>query len=121
MSEAGRLADELDAYGAAFDDGPGVFAEAAALLRAQATALAEREGLRAGVYALRCEAAAAFEQSTSPGYKLHDVYRAKLDILLAAAPPPNKPEPIRCPEKLKPGGCQLHNLHCGWPACNKEK
>jgi len=28
---------------------------------------------------------------------------------------------IRCPEKLKPGGCQLHNLHCGWPDCNKPK
>lgn len=26
---------------------------------------------------------------------------------------------IRCPEKLKPGGCQLHNLQCGWPDCNK--
>ena len=24
-----------------------------------------------------------------------------------------------CPEKLKPGGCQLHNLHCGYPECNK--
>lgn len=24
-----------------------------------------------------------------------------------------------CPEKLKPGGCQLHNLHCGYPACNQ--
>lgn len=23
-----------------------------------------------------------------------------------------------CPEKLKPGGCQLHNLQCGYPACN---
>jgi hypothetical protein len=23
-----------------------------------------------------------------------------------------------CPEKLKPGGCQLHNLHCGYPKCN---
>lgn len=28
-------------------------------------------------------------------------------------------EPIRCKEKLKPGGCQLHNLHCGWPKCNE--
>lgn len=26
---------------------------------------------------------------------------------------------IHCKEKLKPGGCQLHNLQCGWPACNK--
>lgn len=24
-----------------------------------------------------------------------------------------------CPEKLKPGGCQLHNLQCGYPACNQ--
>ena len=40
--------------------------------------------LRAGIYALRREAAAAFEQSSSPGYKLHDLYRAKLDDILAA-------------------------------------
>ena len=25
---------------------------------------------------------------------------------------------IHCSEKLKKGGCQLHNLHCGWPKCN---
>lgn len=24
-----------------------------------------------------------------------------------------------CPEKLKPGGCTLHNLHCGYPACDR--
>lgn len=24
-----------------------------------------------------------------------------------------------CPEKNKPGGCQLHNLHCGYPACDR--
>lgn len=23
-----------------------------------------------------------------------------------------------CPEKAKPGGCQLHNLHCGYPKCD---
>jgi hypothetical protein len=28
------------------------------------------------------------------------------------------PEPVRCPEKLKTGHCQLHNLQCGWPKCN---
>ncbi len=22
-----------------------------------------------------------------------------------------------CPEKAKPEGCQLHNLHCGYPNC----
>lgn len=30
-----------------------------------------------------------------------------------------EPVAIHCPEKRKPGGCQLHNLHCGWPECNK--
>ena len=25
-----------------------------------------------------------------------------------------------CPEKQKPGGCQLHNLHCGYPACDTQ-
>lgn len=24
-----------------------------------------------------------------------------------------------CAEMKKPGGCQLHNLHCGYPNCNK--
>ena len=23
-----------------------------------------------------------------------------------------------CPEQKKPGGCQLHNLHCGYPKCD---
>lgn len=25
-----------------------------------------------------------------------------------------------CPEKQKPGGCQLHNLQCGYPVCDEE-
>ena len=25
----------------------------------------------------------------------------------------------RCAEKAKKGGCQLHNLHCGYPACDR--
>jgi hypothetical protein len=24
-----------------------------------------------------------------------------------------------CAEKQKPGGCQLHNLHCGYPKCDR--
>lgn len=33
---------------------------------------------------------------------------------------PGRPVPIDyCPEKLKPGGCQLHNLQCGYPKCNQ--
>lgn len=26
-----------------------------------------------------------------------------------------------CKEKKKPGGCQLHNLHCGYPNCDIKK
>lgn len=25
-----------------------------------------------------------------------------------------------CAEKRKPGGCQLHNLHCGYPKCDRK-
>ena len=25
-----------------------------------------------------------------------------------------------CAEKAKKGGCQLHNLHCGYPACDRK-
>ena len=27
---------------------------------------------------------------------------------------------MACSERAKPGGCQLHNLHCGYPACERE-
>jgi len=26
-----------------------------------------------------------------------------------------------CAEHAKPGGCQLHNLHCGWPDCDRKQ
>lgn len=41
--------------------------------------------------------------------------------------PTVKPAPVaqaftegHCTEKRKPGGCQLHNLHCGYPACDRK-
>lgn len=41
--------------------------------------------------------------------------------------PTVKPVPVaqaftegHCAEKRKPGGCQLHNLHCGYPACDRK-
>jgi hypothetical protein len=41
------------------------------------------------------------------------------NFVMALYAAPNQAEPqIHCPEKLKKGGCQLHNLHCGWPKCN---
>lgn len=33
---------------------------------------------------------------------------------------PAKPEG-HCEQMKKPGGCQLHNLHCGYPKCNEPK
>jgi len=36
-----------------------------------------------------------------------------------AAPAPDYTEG-HCTEKAKPGGCQLHNLHCGYPACDRK-
>jgi hypothetical protein len=36
-----------------------------------------------------------------------------------------KQEPVayttgHCKEKAQPGGCQLHNLHCGYPDCDRK-
>lgn len=28
---------------------------------------------------------------------------------------------MACKERLKPGGCQLHNLQCGYPKCDIEE
>lgn len=44
---------------------------------------------------LRDEAAKMFIESGSPGYKLHDLYRMKLDAILVA--PPQQPEPVQKP------------------------
>lgn len=37
-------------------------------------------------------------------------------VPLDLTPPP---PPVYCKEKLKPGGCQLHNLHCRYPVCDR--
>ena len=42
------------------------------------------------------------------------------NIVIPKGEPPKPPVTI-CPEQLKPGGCQLHNLQCGWPKCNEPK
>jgi hypothetical protein len=42
----------------------------------------------------------------------------------AAAQPVQEPVAYttgRCIEKAKPGGCQLHNLHCNFPACDRKE
>jgi hypothetical protein len=39
------------------------------------------------------------------------------------APPGQEPAAYttgHCKEKAQPGGCQLHNLHCGYPACDRK-
>lgn len=46
---------------------------------------------------------------------MHDA----IDALASEPAPVAQPIVIHCPEKLKPGGCQLHNLQCGWPDCNQ--
>lgn len=58
----------------------------------------------------------------NPNILEHHTLRRELIRVGAARgihPAPKQAEPqIHCPEKLKKGGCQLHNLHCGWPKCN---
>lgn len=40
----------------------------------------------------------------------------QIDALLGEV---KKPRTGRCEEKRKPGGCQLHNLQCGYPKCDE--
>jgi hypothetical protein len=50
------------------------------------------------------------------------LFRDVRDLLAApVAQPVEKPvaKTDYCVEKLKAGGCQLHNLHCGYPKCNE--
>jgi hypothetical protein len=47
------------------------------------------------------------------------------DRLIAELAAQPKQEPVayttgHCKEKAQPGGCQLHNLHCGYPACDRK-
>jgi hypothetical protein len=44
----------------------------------------------------------------------------------AVKPAAPEQEPVayttgHCIEKAKPGGCQLHNLHCNFPACDRKE
>ena len=45
--------------------------------------------------------------------------RAKVKALEDAARPPEQWTYGHCRENAKPGGCQLHNLHCGYPDCDR--
>lgn len=58
------------------------------------------------------------------GAKPPDWYRRPFSVTEHLWPHPSArsgaaPKSDHCPEKLKPGGCQLHNLHCGYPKCNE--
>jgi hypothetical protein len=66
-----------------------------------------------------------------------DVELAKLRIAVQAwengvyarlaAPPRPQAEPVgaitrgHCENHKQPGGCPLHNLHCGWPKCDERE
>lgn len=37
----------------------------------------------------------------------------------SAKKPAVQPATGHCKERAKPGGCPLHNLHCGYPECDR--
>ena len=39
-------------------------------------------------------------------------------VALSAPLTEEQPKGGHCVHKKQPGGCQLHNLHCGWPDCD---
>lgn len=43
----------------------------------------------------------------------------RIGFALNGVPIPAAPQPVICPEKQKPGGCQLGNLRCRYPVCER--
>lgn len=77
-----------------------------------------REALQACITAL--ETAERVHNSVgliSREIQAHDL-RERIRELLAGEPEETSGW---CEEKKKPGGCQLHNLHCGYPNCDIRK
>lgn len=67
------------------------------------------------------QALEALERAHSEGMTVID----EIDALRAAIKAAEKQEPVdyttgHCKEKAKPGGCQLHNLQCGYPDCDRK-
>jgi hypothetical protein len=52
-----------------------------------------------------------------------ETWRTSARAALAAAEAGEQPVAFttgHCKEKQKPGGCQLHNLHCAYPDCDRK-
>lgn len=81
------------------------------------------EALREAIQAAKNDELADEEQT---GYSPESAARALLQKLAALAPPDaiRAAEPAfttgHCENHRRPGGCQLHNLQCGWPDCDRK-
>lgn len=82
--------------------------------------------------AIRCAAAAQkthrylADVLSDPTWKPHDwvveavmIAAAQAGAAHRAVQPPAYTEG-HCAEKAKPNGCQLHNLQCGYPTCDRK-
>lgn len=89
-------------------DDPRLYHEADVLMADAATAL-QAQQYRLNTQARMLECSVSKDE--------YDLVVAERDALLA-----NKPTYTtgHCSEKSKPGGCQLHNLQCGYPNCDRK-
>lgn len=77
-----------------------------------------REALQACISALEAAQQAHKQAGSVVGeVRAYDL-RNRIRELLAGQPEETSGW---CEEKKKPGGCQLHNLHCGYPNCDIKK
>lgn len=58
---------------------------------------------------------AAWLQNFNSKYLAEGIERRAREIDAAT-----KPRTGACENKRRPGGCQLHNLHCSYPKCDEE-
>ena len=72
------------------------------------------------------QALEALEKMVTPrNFQTHQFCQKAYDDLRQAIAEAEKQEPVayttgHCKEKAQPNGCQLHNLHCGYPACDRK-
>jgi hypothetical protein len=73
------------------------------------------------------QALEALENTTPTGFNMErdKQFYAAITALRTAIAEAEKQEPVayttgHCKQKAQPGGCQLHNVHCGYPDCDRK-
>ena len=88
--------------------------------------LKHANGIRQGIGHIRNGANVTPDELWSANESLDDLFKAAMQAkeLIKPDPKVSQAESFttgHCTHKNSPKGCQLHNLQCGYPACDRKK